>query len=427
MPRHELLSGLVQVYRRGDGRHWHCSASIKGRQYRVTTGEDDLALAKEFAENWYLGLRGKSQAGLLKKNEKTFKQAADQFLKEYEIITEGQRSPKWVRGYRDRLRLHLLPYFGSMGVSEITPGKAQEYRVHRISTSKTGKPPARSTIHDEIVTLRQVLKTAIRHGWLAHLPDFSPPYKSQGKVTHRPWFSPAEYKQLYEKTRAHAKEAQPQHRWFAEQLHDYVLFLGNTGLRPDEAKNLQHRDVAIVEEGGPGERILEIEVRGKRGVGYCKSTPMAVHPYERLLARPKYVTQGRVRERTRKKNPRQAPPLQYPQPTDHVFPGNHIKQFNRLLDKSELKLDRDGKARTAYSLRHTYICMRLMEGADVYQIAKNCRTSVEMIERFYAAHIKNMLDAAAINVMRPKKPKANAARAKGVDRSASDPEALEQL
>jgi len=45
-----------------------------------------------------------------------------------------------------------------MGLSEITPGKAQEYRVHRIATSTTGKAPARSTIHDEIVTLRQVLR-----------------------------------------------------------------------------------------------------------------------------------------------------------------------------------------------------------------------------------------------------------------------------
>ena len=55
-------------------------------------------------------------------------------------------------------------------------------------------------------------------------------------------------------------------------------------------------------------------------------------------------------------------------------------------------------SRTSYSLRHTYICFRLMEGADIYQIAKNCRTSVEMIEKFYAAHIKTMLDATAINV-----------------------------
>ena len=46
--------------------------------------------------------------------------------------------------------------------------------------------------------------------------------------------------------------------------------------------------------------------------------------------------------------------------------------------------------------------MRLMEGADIYQIAKNCRTSVEMIEN-YAAHLKHTLDAAAINV-RKKRP-----------------------
>ena len=40
-----------------------------------------------------------------------------------------------------------------------------------------------------------------------------------------------------------------------------------------------------------------------------------------------------------------------------------------------------------------------MEGADIYQIAKNCRTSVEMIEKYYASHLKNSLDAAAINII----------------------------
>jgi hypothetical protein len=49
-----------------------------------------------------------------------------------------------------------------------------------------------------------------------------------------------------------------------------------------------------------------------------------------------------------------------------------------------LNFDRQGYRRAAYSLRHTYICLRLMEGADIYQIAKNCRTSVEMIEKYYA-------------------------------------------
>jgi hypothetical protein len=56
--------------------------------------------------------------------------------------------------------------------------------------------------------------------------------------------------------------------------------------------------------------------------------------------------------------------------------------------------------------------MRLMEGADIYQIAKNCRTSVEMIETYYASHIKNTLDASAINVMKPKRGKKGRKRRK---------------
>ena len=95
-------------------------------------------------------------------------------------------------------------------------------------------------------------------------------------------------------------------------------------------------------------------------------------------------------------------PWRIPQPTDLIFPKRHRQLFNTILDEENLKKDREGQPRTAYSLRHTYICLRLMEGADIYQIAKNCRTSVEMIEKYYASHLKNNLDAAAINIRRPK-------------------------
>jgi len=405
---HKILGGMVNVYRRG-GLTWHCSATVKGRQYRASTKETGLDQAKVIAEEWYLGLRGKAAAGILK-TETTFAEAAKKFEQEYGIITEGQRSPKWVEGHSIRLRLHLIPFFGKMGLSDINAGTVQDYRVHRISTTTTGRMPARSTLHDEVGTLRQVLKTAIRHKWLSHLPDLSPPYKTQGKITHRPWFSPAEYKQLYEATRQNAKEPKnPHFRWEAEQLHDFVLFMGNTGLRPDEAKQLQHRDVTIVEDEDSGERILEIEVRGKRGVGWCKSMPGAVKPYERLRDRIKPV-RGKTKERGEIV-------VRTPKPTDLVFPGNYLKMFNNLLEKQELKLDRDGKPRTAYSLRHTYICLRLMEGADVYAIAKNCRTSVEMIEKFYAAHIKTTLDASIINARKPRKTN----RGRNVHRTAEAP------
>ena len=53
--------------------------------------------------------------------------------------------------------------------------------------------------------MRLVLKTAHRYGWIEAIPDLSPPYKTSGKVKHRAWFSPQEYKMLYEATRERAK------------------------------------------------------------------------------------------------------------------------------------------------------------------------------------------------------------------------------
>jgi integrase len=250
---------------------------------------------------------------------------------------------------------------------------------HEKAMARWGKPPARNTIHQEVVVIRQVMKAAVRYGWLSLMPDLSEPYKRSGKISHRAWFSPAEYKQLYEATRERAKNPKKiRFKKESEQLHDFVLFMANTGLRPDEAKRLQYRDVTIAHDEGLGETILEIEVRGKRGLGYCKSMPGAVEPFRRL----------------KKRN--------NPKPDDVIFGRSQRRIFDNVLEELNLKKDRDGQARTSYSLRHTYICMRLMEGADIYAIAKNCRTSVEMIEKYYASHLKNMLDTTAINVRKPK-------------------------
>jgi hypothetical protein len=66
-----------------------------------------------------------------------------------------------------------------------------------------------------------------------------------------------------------------------------------------------------------------------------------------------------------------------------------------------------------------------MEGADIYQAAKNCRTSVEMIEKFYASQIKNTPDASAINVRkaisRRKAPSAKKAEANAKAQGANAP------
>jgi integrase len=383
------MDGRLHLYKRdGESRYWQCSAYLAGRNWRTSTKLESFEQAKDFAEDWYFTLRGKKASGELRVG-KTFKDAADKFLAEFPVITAGQRNEAYTASKALVVRVHLMPFFGTKLAKEINSGLIQEYRLKRMQdTKRTGKPPSRSTIHHEIVCLRQILKTAERHGWIDYVPDMSSPYKSSGKITHRAWFSPEEYKMLYTATRERA--AHPlnnRHRQSCEQLHDFVLFMANTGLRPDEAFRLQYRDVTIAKDEGSGDTILEIEVRGKRGIGWCKSMPNAVHTFKRLVERNK------------------------PERTDLLFPSKHHHRelLNTILDELKLKTDRDGNVRTAYSLRHTYICLRLMEGADIYQVAKNCRTSVEMIEKFYASHIKNMLDATAINVRKSKK------RAKGPD------------
>lgn len=410
------MDGRLHVYRRENSRYWQCATYLNRRNHRATTKETNLKLAKDFAINWYMERHTEESrrrrglplyetldhnafpADLTDRRKKpkstgpTFREAAEAYVKETAVILAAERNPRYMTQTDLHLRVHLLPFFGDKALTEITAGLIQEYRARRAvprtdESGKVWKRASRSTLHKEIVTLRQVLKCANRKGWLAALPDMSAPYKKSGKITHRAWFSPGEYKRLYEASRERAANPKKE-RWrtASENLHDYILFMVNTGLRPDEALNIEYRDVAIVTDEATGERILEIEVRGKRGVGYCKSMPGAVMPFKRLQKR----NNG--------------------QPTDKVFPTFQRELFNALLSELDLRKDREGQSRTAYSLRHTYICLRLMEGADIYQIAKNCRTSVEMIENFYASHIKNTLDAAAINVRKPKPTAAKAIR-----------------
>lgn len=103
---------------------------------------------------------------------------------------------------------YLIPFSGRMVLLEITASRVNEFRIHRLEECKAlrGKPPAHNTMHQEIVTLRQIFKTALRHGWIDHLPDLSASYRASAKISHRAWFSPEEYKQLYEATRKRAHD-----------------------------------------------------------------------------------------------------------------------------------------------------------------------------------------------------------------------------
>ena len=51
MGKHTLMGGKLHVYRRANSGKWQCSTYLAGKNRRVSTQEDSLSLAKEFAED----------------------------------------------------------------------------------------------------------------------------------------------------------------------------------------------------------------------------------------------------------------------------------------------------------------------------------------------------------------------------------------
>jgi len=114
---------------------------------------------------------------------------------------------------------------------------------------------------------------------------------------------------------------------------------------------------------------------GKTGFRGANTMPAAVSVYERILQR-------------------------YPdaEPEDYIFypeyknrttaSGMIQRLFTEVLRYGQLQIDTPtGKTHTLYSLRHTAICMRIInsEGkVNIFNLAKNAGTSVDQIERFYA-------------------------------------------
>ena len=64
-----------------------------------------------------------------------------------------------------------------------------------------------------------------------------------------------------------------------------------------------------------------------------------------------------------------------------------------------------GEPRTLYSLRHTSLMYRARYGGeiDAFKLAKNARTSSEMLERFYLSKLESSHFTASLHARKPSK------------------------
>lgn len=82
------------------------------------------------------------------------------------------------------------------------------------------------------------------------------------------------------------------------------------------------------------------------------------------------------------------------------------RQFDIVLDVTGLKVSNVGEPRSLYSLRHSSIMFRLMFGraVDTLTLARNARTSPEMIDRFYAAPLQGEMNIGELQSKRRPRP-----------------------
>ena len=157
-------------------------------------------------------------------------------------------------------------------------------------------------------------------------------------------------------------------------LRNYVMFMGSSGLRPNEARQLKWKDVVPHQaENGNAHIIIHVHPETKTGSRECVPLRNVPTIIERIRASSLNI-----------------------KPDDLIFCDqkglpieNFGKTFKSVLNKSNLLKDRFGKERTIYSLRHTYATIRIRYGGvNVDALASNMGTSPTIIFRHYR-HIPN--------------------------------------
>ena len=399
----ELKTGLI-IFRRADVRHknWYCRVKVPDsiqNRYKVIslkTPHEREAKDKAFDHDADIRFRVKHAVPIF---EKSFEEIALEYSAHHKKMAEtGQITMgRWkkVDGY---IRLHLIPCMGSKQIIHIGEAEWKEYPFWRKKNNapkkdksygsrqkkangKAAEPqteedkpqshvPAKDgTIRAEMVVFRAIMNYAADKQYIRERQV------PQGKLiqddARREAFSLPEYRSLHTKARkwrdrSHENDT-PVKKWYRQMTYEFMLVMTNTGMRTIEARNLKWKNIDFRKDK-EGRKFIAIFVEGKKKFGELVAASNVVDYFERI----------------RKISPTT-------KPNDFVFCNYAGKQccdnydafVEDMLKEAGLLYGDNGGRRSAYSFRHTYATFRLMEGVDVYPLARQMRTSVQMIEKHY--------------------------------------------
>lgn len=422
---HRLRDGAVVVYTRPDRKKTTYQARLKIPGvvgYVIKSLKTaDLNSAITEAEDLYYELRAEQKQGLdvrLAGNLR-FKDLWKRFYDAHQAGLSIHRQ----RLHTSFAKNYFIPFLGDHRVADMPDAFVEQYWDWRINfynpdrreaegrddpiPANAARVPSQKTLDMEAGMLRQIFRWGKRVGCVKREPWIKAAKVSHTKgVVRRPTFTETEWRRVYEHLRTWAGEKtvtsagenggrlhrsgpHALHRLQREMLRHYLLFMANSGLRPNEARQLLWRDIRKEEdEDGTPALVIEVAPTTKTGARTVVCREGTTHYLERLKKISKHT-----------------------EPGDYIFCGsggepvdNFNQTFRKVLSGLGLLEDRWGKRRSIYSLRHFYCTESLLSGVPIHVLAKNMGTSIAYIEQHYS-HVLTVMQAKHLRTKKFRKAK----------------------
>jgi integrase len=380
--RQDLKPGLM-IFHRADVEHdnWYCRIKIpdEDRYKIVSLKTPDINTAKERAFDHDADIRFRVKHDVPIFN-RPFSQVADEYVELIKGRSEaGQMGPGRWKKVKSVIDAQLNRYVGNLQISLIGQDRWDDFPVWR---QKNGKGRnglvSDASIKAEMSVFRSVMAYAAKKKYISATQVF------EGKIpiskARREEFTPEEYRKLHTFARGWIKKATSSRSvWYRTVTYNFILIMANTGMRPPEAKNLRWRDLSVREDKH-GRKFVVLHVRGKGKFRNLVAASNVAEYFERIRAIAKTTGDD-----------------------DFIFTNVNGKRalslysslIELILKDSGLLFSSSGSRRSTYCFRHTYATFRLSEGVDVYFLAKQMGTSVQMIEKHYG-HINPVKNAERI-------------------------------
>jgi integrase len=391
----------LRIFRMCASRFWQVRCFFRGTTYTQSLKTENRAAAISLAKHFYHVKTAELYAVEAAESEQRRQQQRETFASRVPAVlaeqaarvARGDLTQASLRILRNRLDKNILPVFGTTAIADIDYGRLSRF-VERLSQQGLSS----ITIQQHLVAVRKVLTHAYTHGAIPALPK-SPTVRVVS--TPRGGFTVAEYRRLVATARRSCgtriaitttlrsgRRAGTVDRYvvIAPDLAWLIRFMVNTFVRPSDIRNLQHQHITVVR----GEHTyLRMNLpESKRHGAPIVSMPAAVAVYERLLEY--HSTSGLARATDYLFLPEQRDRTKALEQLGWQF--KYLQSVIGLTGHAAVgKADEANSSptRTLYSLRHTAITLRLLYGGhiDLLTLARNARTSVEMVERFYASQL----------------------------------------